>query len=240
MASPLRQIFRYRHLRRLGCSGRAKHVRSISSTGRLKDAPIPTLKAEIDNPKSEDDDFDPYKAIRTQEKPRMLRPIIFTLGVGFCTFAGAAYLTRQEAQQLAQITVNRDASVGDLRRGRILLELKQANAIFSWLKEIGCPGFITRSYAWLGTRWLNYSDGERVGIGLLAVNAIVFLAWQIPLPAVQFFMVKHFMHHPLSGRSYTLLTSMFSHQVSDFLSSTRHELALISVPSSSLLTRFVS
>jgi len=38
----------------------------------------------------------------------------------------------------------------------------------------------------------------------------LFLAWQVPRlrPAMQ----RHFTHNPLSGVSYTLLTSMFSHQ----------------------------
>jgi hypothetical protein len=62
--------------------------------------------------------------------------------------------------------------------------------------------------------WLNSSDGERVGIGLVAVNAVVFLAWQIRLPAVRLFMYEHFTHHPLSGRTYTLQSSVFSHAVS--------------------------
>jgi hypothetical protein len=231
MSSLLRQTLKYGHLRRLGCPLHGKDIRSISSTGRLKDAPRPTLKAEADVPKAEDNEFDPYEPLRTREKPALLQPIMFTLGVGLCTFAGAAYLTRRESLRLAQSAMNTDASVDDLRHERMRLELKQANATYSRLHEVGCPGFITRSYAWLENHWLNYSDGERLGLGLVAVNTVVFLAWQIPLPAARFFMVKHFMHHPLSGRSYTLLTAVFSHMVSyfsPFPSSIRKALALIS------------
>ena len=46
---------------------------------------------------------------------------------------------------------------------------------------------------------------------VIAFNTLVFLAWRIPTPAVQSFMTRHFTHQPLSGKSYTLLTSVFSH-----------------------------
>lgn len=215
MSFSLRQTFRYRQLRNPVCSVRARNVGSIRSTARLHNAPeLPTPRPEVDGAKAEDPDHDTYEPFRTREKPALLRPLTFTLGIGICTFTGAAYLTRREFQELAQTSTMTGALVGDLRHERTMRELKQANAISEWLQDKGCPRFVLKSYAWLGDRWLNASDGERVALGLVAVNTVVFLAWQIPLSAVRFFMVKHFMHHPLSGRSYTLLTSAFSHMVS--------------------------
>jgi hypothetical protein len=93
-------------------------------------------------------------------------------------------------------------------------ELRHACAAYTWLREKGYPAFVLGSYARLGDYWLNTSDGERVALGLVGVNMVVFLAWQIPLPTVRIFMVKLFIHNPLSGRSYTLLTSTFSQVVS--------------------------
>jgi hypothetical protein len=216
MSSPLCRVLRnYAHLRRLGCNVHVGAIRPINSTARLNDTRLPpTLKPEVDIPKADENGSDPYEPIRTREKPALLRPAIFTLGIGICTFAGAAYLTQRESEELVQTSTITSALVGNLRHERIMRQLKHANATFTWLQEIGCPAFIPRSYAWLGDYWLNSSDGERVALGLVAVNTIVFLAWQIPLPAMRLFMVKHFMHHPLSGRSYTLLTSVFSHMVS--------------------------
>jgi rhomboid-like protein len=216
MSSPLRQVLRnYAHLPRLGCNVHVRATRPLSSTARRKETRLPpTLKPEVDVPKADENDSDPYEPIRTREKPALLRPLIFTLGIGIGTFAGAAYLTQRESQELAQTATMTGASTGKLRHERIMRELKHANATFTWLQEIGCPAFIPTIYAWLGDHWLNSSDGERAAMGVVAINTIVFLAWQIPLPAVRFFMVKHFMHHPLSGRSYTLLTSVFSHMVS--------------------------
>jgi len=45
---------------------------------------------------------------------------------------------------------------------------------------------------------------------ICGVNTAIYLVWKIPRLAP--FMTRTFTHHPLSGRSYTLLTSMFSHK----------------------------
>ena len=214
MSLPIRRLLQCGHLPRTRYPVHAKARRALNSTRRLKDAPIPTLKAEIVVPKADGDDSDPYGSFKTREEPALLRPIIFTLTVGFCTFAGAAYLTRQDSEELAWKNTKSNASVGHLRYERIMLEVAQAHKTLDWLRERGVPEPIPWCYAWLATHWINYSDGQRVGVSLVAANAMVFLAWQIPVPAMRFFMVKHFMHHPLSGRSYTLLTSVFSHMVS--------------------------
>ena len=214
MSPLLHKLLKHGHLRLFRCSVHARAIRWISSTGRLQDAPLPKAKAEVDVPHSEGDGFEPLDSLWTRQKPALLRPIIFTLGVGICTFTGATYLSQRESQELAQKTTNAEASVSELRNERIMLEVAQARETWDWLCKKGIPEPVRSCYVWLATRWVNYSDGERVGVGLIAANTIVFLAWQIPLPAMRFFMVKHFMHHPLSGRSYTLLTSVFSHMVS--------------------------
>jgi len=72
--------------------------------------------------------------------------------------------------------------------------------------------------------WLAMPEGKRTCYGITAINAFVFLAWQIP--RLRPFMHRHFTHHPLSGKSYTLLTSMFSHQ--SFIHLLFNSLALLS------------
>lgn len=54
---------------------------------------------------------------------------------------------------------------------------------------------------------LDAADGKRACWAIGAVNTAVWLAWQ--LPRLRPFMMVHFTHNPLSGMSYTLLTSMF-------------------------------
>jgi rhomboid-like protein len=66
---------------------------------------------------------------------------------------------------------------------------------------------ILHSYARLAEMYLNASEGRRAGYGIAAVNVGIWVAWQIPV--LRPFMMTHFTHHPLSGKTYTMLTSMF-------------------------------
>ena len=66
---------------------------------------------------------------------------------------------------------------------------------------------ILHSYARLAEMYLNASEGRRAGYGIAAVNVAIWVAWQIPV--LRPFMMAHFTHHPLSGKTYTMLTSMF-------------------------------
>jgi len=69
--------------------------------------------------------------------------------------------------------------------------------------------FFVWTYAQVATSYLNASEGGRLGWQIGAINGAVWLAWQIP--RLHPVMAARFMHHPLSGRASTLLTSMFSH-----------------------------
>ena len=66
---------------------------------------------------------------------------------------------------------------------------------------------ILHSYARLAEMYLNASEGRRAGYGIAAVNVGIWIAWQIPV--LRPFMMSHFTHHPLSGKTYTMLTSIF-------------------------------
>lgn len=54
---------------------------------------------------------------------------------------------------------------------------------------------------------LDASEGKRLCWAIGLTNAAVWLVWQFP--HAQRFMMRSFTHNPLSGLSYTLLTSMF-------------------------------
>jgi hypothetical protein len=85
-----------------------------------------------------------------KENLGLLRPLLFTISVGLGTFARAAYLTTREFQEPTGTTTVTGSLVGDLRHERIMRELRHANATYAWLREMGCPGFVLRSYARLG------------------------------------------------------------------------------------------
>ncbi|KAI0331678.1 hypothetical protein GY45DRAFT_1300666 [Cubamyces sp. BRFM 1775] len=57
---------------------------------------------------------------------------------------------------------------------------------------------------------LNASEGKRMCWAIGAVNVAVWLAWRVP--RWNAFMYRAFSHNPLTGKSYTMLTSTFSHE----------------------------
>ncbi|KAJ2732963.1 hypothetical protein IW152_003457, partial [Coemansia sp. BCRC 34962] len=72
------------------------------------------------------------------------------------------------------------------------------------------PFELKRTAVAFADRWYTLSRGQRCVYTIAALNAVVLGMWQIPrlLP----FMARVFMHDPRTGRSYTLLTSSFSHR----------------------------
>ena len=58
---------------------------------------------------------------------------------------------------------------------------------------------------------LAMTDGQRVVAGIIAINTVIFAAWQLPNPAIQRFMTKHFLHSHDSPL-HTMVTSIFSHK----------------------------
>ena len=66
---------------------------------------------------------------------------------------------------------------------------------------------ITWSYVQVFQPILNASEGKQMCWAIGAVNVLVWVAWRVPRWSV--FMDRSFAHNPLSGRSYTLLTSTF-------------------------------
>ncbi|KAI0315883.1 hypothetical protein OF83DRAFT_308253 [Amylostereum chailletii] len=106
-------------------------------------------------------------------------------------------------------------TTGNMRMARASVMIKKFQEKVDALQQdiasypILVKSVIIHSYARVAEAWLNASDGRRAAWGICAVNGLVWFAWQIP--RLKPFMHMHFAHDPLSGRSYTMLTSMFSH-----------------------------
>ena len=66
---------------------------------------------------------------------------------------------------------------------------------------------VFKAYVSCAQPYLNASEGRRLCWKVIALNSLVWVAWQIP--RFQPVMMRSFSHHPLSGLSYTMLTSMF-------------------------------
>ena len=60
------------------------------------------------------------------------------------------------------------------------------------------------------TTFQNTPESKKVVFGLVGINTLVFLAWQVP--QLSRFMNRHFVHLPIRSSPHTLLTCVFSHQ----------------------------
>ena len=159
--------------------------------------------------------LEPHETTEPNGRPLSLfRPLLFTVTISIGSYLGAAYLTDQSDRQFCQETGKQDGIFADLVILREQLAMIKTNKALSWLRQTEMPDFFEKAFLATMGKWLGMSDGERATIGLICVNTLVFLAWQMPSQKVQWFMRRAFLHSPLSGRSYTLLTSIFSHQVS--------------------------
>ncbi|KAF8273187.1 hypothetical protein EI94DRAFT_56116 [Lactarius quietus] len=153
--------------------------------------------------------------------PVIGKHIIFVLGASALVYVVAAHNTNVETKFWTSYLVSQKRwstaapTTSDMRftQSRVLLKKFQAQltALTESLADapIIAKSIILHSYARLAEMYLNASEGRRVGYGIAAVNVGVWIAWQIPV--LRPFMMSHFTHHPLSGKTYTMLTSMFSH-----------------------------
>lgn len=58
-------------------------------------------------------------------------------------------------------------------------------------------------------QWDLQSQGQKLALALIGVNAAIFGLWQIP--SLSRFMHRYFLHDPASGRVLTMWTSAYSH-----------------------------
>ncbi|CAG8475083.1 6501_t:CDS:2 [Ambispora gerdemannii] len=113
-------------------------------------------------------------------------------------------------KQLQRWTGKWNPSDDDWQRYRIWL---MENTLFRHLKRLQdykVPDETLRLYTFLYHQWNSLSESQKTISGIIAINAVVFLMWQIPILFP--FMNRYFSHNPLSGYSITLLTSVFSHK----------------------------
>ncbi|KAI8355942.1 hypothetical protein B0O80DRAFT_528338 [Mortierella sp. GBAus27b] len=149
-----------------------------------------------------------------------IKPILFTAATTFGVFALAAYVwERRQVTLLKRIQAWRSRSKDDRLAAHefaqeqleiVQEQWKTAWERFRWIQQIGLPVEVQKMLFMMKSRWMELSHGEKTIYGIIGLNSIVFAAWQVP--RLSSFMHKWFMHHPASGRSITLLTSMFSHQ----------------------------
>jgi len=149
-----------------------------------------------------------------------VKPVLFTAATSFGVFTLAAYVwERRQVTLMKRIQAWQSQSKNDRPSAREFVQAQaeivqeQWNSAlerFRWIQQIGIPLEVQKMLFMMRSRWMELSSGERTIWTIIGLNSVVFAAWQVPrlLP----FMNKWFLHHPASGHSITLLTSMFSHQ----------------------------
>ncbi|KAH9987502.1 hypothetical protein BJV77DRAFT_905401, partial [Russula vinacea] len=155
------------------------------------------------------------------KRPEIGKHIIFVFGASALVYAVAAHNTNIETNFWATYLTGQKPwstaapTTGDMRYAQAQILLKKFQGQLAALTEllvdapIVAKSVILHSYARLAEMYLNASEGRRAGYGIAAVNVGIWVAWQIPI--LRPFMMTHFSHQPLSGKIYTMLTSMFSH-----------------------------
>ncbi|KAJ3371518.1 hypothetical protein GGF31_003127 [Allomyces arbusculus] len=174
------------------------------------------LACPVHQPATETDvDADEQSSYSGQRRVRYLRPTLFAVGGSFAAFLLGVYFYDQ--QQYAAVSGAGGRRILTLRE--VLMRRRQdaeeARAailrhVARWPESI--PLEAKKAVAMVVNKWFALHDSQKTMAGLIAINTAVFLLWQLPHPAVQRFMYQWFTHNPLSGKSITLLTSMFSHQ----------------------------
>lgn len=139
---------------------------------------------------------------------------IYTIAAEQCNVETAKWARKlSEASLIWKV---REPTSEELRRARRLELGKKLQAGLQSLKDMTegwsqtMRGLAVWSYIQVFQPILDAGDGKRTCWAIGAVNTLVWAAWQVP--KFRPFMMKHFTHNPLSGMSYTLLTSMFSHR----------------------------
>ncbi|KAH9441672.1 hypothetical protein Pst134EA_032682 [Puccinia striiformis f. sp. tritici] len=156
----------------------------------------------------------------TPRKPGTWRPYVFTLGISLLAFGLAIDQTnRDTAEKIDYIRTHQgtfpswfsktftgyasylDPSDAQLQQLRKLDKL-------NFIKDYGLNSIFPHH---LLNWYINLGEGKQICYVIALINLQIFALWQMP----RFFksMTQRFTHFPLSGRSYTLLTSTFSHSV---------------------------
>ncbi|KAJ3012466.1 hypothetical protein HKX48_006266 [Thoreauomyces humboldtii] len=161
----------------------------------VKDLPPPQYNSSDPKPFTEQPEW------RSYNKPRILRPVLFSAAVVGIAFGVGSYMRAQDRWDTAEKRNQRGylGPITDLFRPQP--------------RHYGDPipaDPISRISGMLKDWYAHTGPAQRAVYAIIGVNAAVFLCWR-PLPW-RGFMMRHFAHHPMSGRSYTLLTSAFSHE----------------------------
>ncbi|KAI0050946.1 hypothetical protein FA95DRAFT_1593565 [Auriscalpium vulgare] len=192
-----------------------RQTRSLSDVHPPARSSIPSFREQVAR-------ASPVKSFTDAVRyPGVRGHILFFLGASLFAYGVAAQNTNVETDFWTKYLSGQfrwttsAPSTGDMRLARQTVTLKKVQAQLNQLTDylanapIMIKSVVLHTYARVAEEYLNASEGRRAAWGICAVNVVVWAAWQIP--RLRPFMQIHFTHNPLSGKTYTMLTSMFSH-----------------------------
>ncbi|SJL03403.1 uncharacterized protein ARMOST_06757 [Armillaria ostoyae] len=153
-------------------------------------------------------------------RPQIRNQVLFFVFGSSLAFSYAAWRTNFEteawANRLAASTKWTDITSADLRRLQQIELVKNLRGLYALIQDQASQipqllrPWVSGLYLAFAQPYADASDGRRLCWKLCLLNAGVWVAWNIS--RLQPMMIRSFMHHPLSGLSYTMLSSTFSHR----------------------------
>lgn len=152
---------------------------------------------------------------------KILRPAIFALGIS----AALVYTANERDKHVQDALQSEDSRLvswykslkaGDKRQANVMIRQQKkvrkwkerVDRHLKWMQSNSIPVPIQRTYLIIVNKYTSLRESKMTVLSIVAINTAVFLAWQ--LPPLRQAMGRNFLHNPLSGKSYTMLTSMFS------------------------------
>ncbi|OAV99696.1 hypothetical protein PTTG_00517 [Puccinia triticina 1-1 BBBD Race 1] len=193
--------------------------RMLAQLGRIDVKKMPVIDhdpnfALNENILQETRDFD----TASNRKPGIWKPFVFFIGVSFLGFGLAIDQTnRDTAQKIDYIRTHQGTFPGWFSKTFTSFtshpdpsdsQLQQIRKLDKWnfIKEYGLNKIFPHHIL---TWYINLNEGKQICCILALINLPIFALWQMPRLVKS--MTQKFTHFPLSGKSYTLITSTFSH-----------------------------
>ncbi|CAB4386110.1 rhomboid-domain-containing protein [Rhizophagus irregularis] len=154
------------------------------------------------------------KTYRKRVTPSIWKPVLFTLIASGSSFAIATNISAEKIKarrkNMYHFYNDNDQNAGDIVTYREPWVKGIFHRLIQKIEDSKFYKSLHGDWTYMTKRWNSLSDSTKTTAILIGINTIIFGMWQIhPLRAV---MNNYFVHNPLSGRSFTLLTSMFSHE----------------------------
>ncbi|KAF8547476.1 hypothetical protein OG21DRAFT_1527129 [Imleria badia] len=150
-------------------------------------------------------------------RPPIRRQVAFFLFGSWVAFELAAEQTQlendhwsNEVKKFMSIWTFREPSDDEIRKAKARAQVSQFLKYLESVREqisqwpIALQNVSLTVSSFVGSFYYDASEGRRLCWSICALNTAVFLMWKIP--RFNAFMNRAFMHDPLSGKSYTLLT----------------------------------